>query len=123
MWVESREQSLKPTVAVDVTLRTRTRDLDRQAVAGLVLSGTHRTATSRCLPDNGARAKAQHRSGGPYNSVKVPAFMGAGAVSVNVLDVVVFCPSRARLVPKAVMWVTPDDDVTVPEPWAPPLWV
>src|SRR5580658_586022 len=38
----------------------------------------------------------------PYGNVanvNVPAFIGAGAVSVNVLDVAVFSPSRARFVP------------------------
>jgi hypothetical protein len=37
----------------------------------------------------------------PYVSVNVPAFMGAGDVSVNMLDVAVFSPKRARPVPDA----------------------
>jgi hypothetical protein len=58
----------------------------------------------------------------PYSNVNVPAFCGAGAVSVNVLDQALTSPTSARSVPKAVMRVLPAAVVTVPVPWAPPLW-
>jgi hypothetical protein len=35
--------------------------------------------------------------------VNVPACIGAGAVSVNVLSVVVFCPKSARFLPEAAI--------------------
>jgi hypothetical protein len=41
----------------------------------------------------------------PHDNVNVPVFMGGGAVSVNVLDVAVFSPNRARLVPEAAIQV------------------
>jgi hypothetical protein len=69
---------------------------------------------------------ARHRpSFSPYGSVasvNVPDFMGAGAVSVNVLDVVVFSPSRARPVPEAEIQVAPPEVRTFPVTVAPPFW-
>lgn len=38
-----------------------------------------------------------------YDRVNVPAFIGAGAVSVNVLSVVVFCPKSASFLPEAAI--------------------
>jgi hypothetical protein len=54
----------------------------------------------------------------PYDSVKIPVFIGAGAVSVNVLDVAVKSPNRARPVPEAAMAVVVPEVFSVPVPVA-----
>jgi hypothetical protein len=54
----------------------------------------------------------------PYDNVNVPVFMGAGAVSVNVLDLAVNSPNRARPVPEAAIAVVPPETFTVPVPVA-----
>jgi hypothetical protein len=54
-------------------------------------------------------------------NVKVPVFMGAGAVSVKVLNAVVFSPSRARFLPEAEIQVVPPENLTVAVPV--PVWV
>ena len=53
----------------------------------------------------------------PYINVKVPAFSGAGAVSVKVLKAPLRSPNRARFVPKASTLVMEPDIVTVPVPF------
>jgi hypothetical protein len=53
--------------------------------------------------------------------VKVPVFMGAGAVSVIVLYVGVFWPNRARFLPEAEIQVVPPENLTVAVPV--PVWV
>jgi hypothetical protein len=54
-------------------------------------------------------------------NVNVPDFMGAGAVSVNVLYVEVFSPKRARSFPEAEILVVPPETLTVPVTDVPPL--
>jgi hypothetical protein len=54
----------------------------------------------------------------PYEIVNVPVFIGAGAVSVNVLDVAVFSPNKAKPVPEAAMAVVAPEVLIVPVPLA-----
>ena len=54
-------------------------------------------------------------------SVNVPVFMGAGAVSVKVLIVGVFSPSRASFVPEAEIAVVVPEARISPVPVA--VWV
>jgi hypothetical protein len=60
----------------------------------------------------------------PYGNVanvNVPVFIGAGAVSVNVLDEAVFSPNRASPVPEAEIAVMPPEIKIFPVPVA--VWV
>ena len=77
---------------------------------------------ARSKTGDSARPRPSFSPYGSVASVNVPDFMGAGAVSVNVLDVVVFSPSRARPVPEAEIQVAPPEVRTFPVTVAPPFW-
>src|SRR5271155_356736 len=59
----------------------------------------------------------------PYDRRNVPVFMGAGAVSVNELEVAVLFPKRDKPVPEAEIQVVPPEVRIVPlaTSVAPPL--